>query len=345
LWTKNGFPGNIAGLDKLLKSALPLNWPVFAPFLLSAMAQFSFPQQTGFYRGKVRDVYTISGSLLVMVASDRISAFDVILPRPIPYKGQVLNQIAAFMLRATSDICPNWLLDVPAPNVSIGKKCTPFRIEMVVRGNLTGHAWRTYAAGKRELCGAPMPDGMKENDYFPQPIITPSTKAAEGHDEDISPKEIIETGLATEAEWETLSNYALRLFERGKEIAARQGLILVDTKYEFGLLDGQVLLMDEIHTPDSSRYFYAPGYAERQEKGERQKQLSKEFVREWLIANNFMGKEGQTVPEMTDEWVNTISNRYIELYEKVIGEPFRPQNLTEEETRQSILRSLDKFTV
>ena len=344
MWTKKGFPKNTAGLDKLLKSAPPLNWPVFAASLLSAMAQFSFPQQTGFYRGKVRDVYTIADHLLVMVASDRISAFDVILPRPIPFKGQVLNQIAAFMLNATRDICPNWLLDVPAPQVSIGKKCMPFRIEMVVRGNLTGHAWRTYASGKRELCGAKMPDGMKENDYFPHPIITPSTKAAEGHDEDISPKEIIETGLATEKEWEILSHYALQLFERGKTIAAKQGLILVDTKYEFGLLDGRVVLMDEIHTPDSSRYFYADGYMERQEKGERQKQLSKEFVREWLIANNFMGKEGQTVPEMTDEWVDTISKRYIELYEKVIGQPFQPETLSDEDTRQRILSALDKLT-
>ncbi len=343
MWTKNRFPEITTGLDKMLKSAPPLNWPVLAPFLLSAMAQFSFPQQTGFYRGKVRDVYTISGDLLVMVASDRISAFDVILPRPIPYKGQVLNQIAAFMLRATSDICPNWLLDVPAPQVSIGKKCIPFRIEMVVRGNLTGHAWRTYASGKRELCGAMMPDGMKENDYFPQPIITPSTKAAEGHDEDISPREIIDTGLATEKEWEILSRYALQLFERGKAIAAKQGLILVDTKYEFGMLDGQVVLMDEIHTPDSSRYFYADGYVERQQKGERQRQLSKEFVREWLIANNFMGKEGQTVPEMTDEWVDTISKRYIELYEKVIGTPFSPQSFNENETFQKILASLEKL--
>lgn len=328
----------------MLKSESPCNWPVFPPFLLSGMARFSFPHQTGFYRGKVRDVYTISGSWLVMVASDRISAFDVILPRPIPFKGQVLNQIAAFMLEATRDICPNWLLEVPAPNVSIGKKCEPFRIEMVVRGNLTGHAWRTYSTGQRILCGAPMPEGMKENDYFPSPIITPSTKAAEGHDEDISPEEIIQTGLATHEEWETLCRYALGLFARGKEIAARQGLILVDTKYEFGKLNGEILLMDEIHTPDSSRYFYADGFAERQEKGERQKQLSKEFVREWLIANNFMGKEGQTVPEMSDEWVDTISRRYIELYEKVIGNKFAPLELREEETQARILKSLEKIT-
>jgi phosphoribosylaminoimidazole-succinocarboxamide synthase len=296
------------------------------------MAVFSFPDQTGFYRGKVRDVYSIGDQWLVMVASDRISAFDVVLPRPIPYKGQVLNQIAEYMLGATRDICPNWLLSVPAPNVSIGKRCTPFKIEMVVRGNLTGHAWRTYAAGKRVLCGVPMPEGMKENDYFPHPIITPSTKAAEGHDEDISKEEIIAQGLATAEEWAVLEDYTLKLFARGKEIAAKQGLILVDTKYEFGKDGDTICLMDEIHTPDSSRYFYADGFDERQAAGERQKQLSKEFVREWLIANNFMGKEGQTVPEMTDEWVNTISKRYIELYEKVIGETFRPEDLSDEET-------------
>ncbi len=300
------------------------------------MAQFSFPGQTAFYSGKVRDVYTISDKL-VMIASDRISAFDVILPRPIPYKGQVLNQIAAYMLRATEDVCPNWLEKVPAPNVSIGKKCVPFKIEMVIRGNLTGHAWRTYNSGKRQLCGAIMPDGMKENDFFPTPIITPSTKAEEGHDEDISPDEIIAKGLATKGEWKILSEFALQLFEKGKDIAAKQGLILVDTKYEFGKIGNTIYLMDEIHTPDSSRYFYADGFEERQAKGERQKQLSKEFVREWLIANNFMGKEGQSVPEMTDEWVNTISKRYIELYEKVIGEKFIPEKLSEEETYKRII--------
>jgi phosphoribosylaminoimidazole-succinocarboxamide synthase len=307
------------------------------------MASFSFPNQTAFYRGKVRDVYYIGQNWLVMVASDRISAFDVILPRPIPYKGQVLNQIAAYMLDATKDICPNWLVNVPAPNVSVGKKCEPFKIEMVVRGNLTGHAWRTYSAGVRILCGATMPDGMKENGYFPTPIITPSTKAAEGHDEDISPEEIIKTGLATAQEWEVLSRYALQLFARGKEIAAKQGLILVDTKYEFGKLNGEVVLMDEIHTPDSSRYFYAEGFEERQQKDERQKQLSKEFVREWLIANNFMGKEGQTVPAMSDEWVDTISKRYIELYEKVIGSAFVPKQLTDEETRKKINTEIEKL--
>ncbi len=300
------------------------------------MSDFFFPNQAAFYRGKVRDVYSIGSDWLVMVASDRISAFDVVLPRPIPYKGQVLNQIAAYMLKATADICPNWLIDVPAPNVSIGKRCDPFKIEMVVRGNLTGHAWRTYAAGKRLLCGVEMPDRMKENDYFPTPIITPSTKAAEGHDEDISAQEIINTGLATADEWRILSIYALKLFARGKEIAATQGLILVDTKYEFGKIGDTIYLMDEIHTPDSSRYFYADGFEERQANNERQKQLSKEFVREWLITNNFMGKEGQTVPAMSDEWVDTISKRYIELYEKVIGESFIPQKLSDEETFQRI---------
>jgi phosphoribosylaminoimidazole-succinocarboxamide synthase len=308
------------------------------------MAQFSFPGQSNFYKGKVRDVYTINDKFLVMIASDRISAFDVILPRPIPFKGQVLNQIAAYMLDATKDICPNWLLDVPAPNVSIGKKCIPFKIEMVVRGNLTGHAWRTYNSGKRILCGASMPDEMKENDFFPSPIITPSTKAEAGHDEDISPAEIVSTGLATKAEWKILSEYALQLFERGGEIAAKRGLILVDTKYEFGKIGNAIYLMDEIHTPDSSRYFYADGFAERQEKGERQRQLSKEFVREWLIANNFMGKEGQTVPEMNDEWIDTISKRYIELYEKVIGEKFKLASLNDEETFKRIEDSLEKLS-
>jgi phosphoribosylaminoimidazole-succinocarboxamide synthase len=278
-----------------------------------------------------------------MFASDRISAFDVILPRHIPFKGQVLNQIAAHMLNATKDICPNWLLAVPAPNVSIGKKCDPFKIEMVVRGNLTGHAWRTYASGKRELCGVQLPEGMKENDHFSSPIITPSTKAAEGHDEDISAKDIIEKKLATEKEWNVLCDYALKLFARGKEIAAKQGLILVDTKYEFGKLGDEIILMDEIHTPDSSRYFYANGFEERQQKGERQKQLSKEFVREWLIENNFMGKEGQTVPEMSDEWVNTISKRYIELYEKIIGEKFLPVELSDEETEKLTFAELNKL--
>lgn len=307
------------------------------------MKTLQLPGQTKFYKGKVRDVYTIGDKWLVMVASDRISAFDVILPRPIPFKGQVLNQIAAHMLGATRDICPNWLEDVPAPNVSIGKKCIPFKIEMVVRGNLVGHAARTYASGKRELCAAVLPEGLKENDFFPAPIITPSTKAEAGHDEDISPAEIISKGLCTAEEWVVLSKYALALFARGKEIAASRGLILADTKYEFGKIDDTIYLMDEVHTPDSSRYFYAEGFEDRQSKGEKQKQLSKEFVREWLIANNFMGKEGQTVPEMTDEWVDIISKRYIELYEKVIGEPFKPASLDESATVALIEKSLTRL--
>jgi phosphoribosylaminoimidazole-succinocarboxamide synthase len=301
------------------------------------------PGQTNYYKGKVRDVYTIYNNLLVMIASNRISAFDVVLPKPIPYKGQVLNQIAAKMLEGTRDICPNWFLEMPAPNVSIGKKCEPFKIEMVIRGNLTGHAWRTYNSGKRTLCGVELPEGMKENDFFPIPIVTPSTKAAEGHDEDISKETIIATGLTTEEEWILLEKYTRELFERGKSIAAKHGLILVDTKYEFGKIDGTIVLMDEIHTPDSSRYFYADGYDERQRKGERQKQLSKEFVREWLIENNFMGKEGQTIPEMPAEWVETISNRYIELYEKVTGEKFIPQELSDEDTYKLILKSLNRL--
>ncbi|MEP6467210.1 MAG: phosphoribosylaminoimidazolesuccinocarboxamide synthase [Parafilimonas sp.] len=305
--------------------------------------QFHFTGETSFYSGKVRDVYTIHDELLVMIASDRISAFDVILPKLIPYKGQVLNQIAAYMLNATKDICPNWLLKIPAPNVSIGKKCEPFKIEMVVRGNLVGHAWRTYKGSERVLCGAAMPDGLKENDFFPSPIITPSTKAAAGHDEDISADEIIAQNLATKEEWKILNDYALQLFARGKEIALEHNLILADTKYEFGKIDNEIYLMDEIHTPDSSRYFYKEGFDERQKKGERQKQLSKEFVREWLIENNFMGKEGQTVPEMSEDWINTISQRYIELYETVIGEKFVPQNLSNEETYECIIDALDKL--
>ena len=307
------------------------------------MTKFQFPQQTNFYRGKVRDVYTIGEDLLVMIASDRISAFDVVLPKPIPYKGQVLNQLASIMLKATKDICPNWLIETPAPNVSVGKKCIPFKIEMVIRGNLTGHAWRTYQGGQRKLCGISLPEGMNENDFFPTPIITPSTKASEGHDEDISKEDIIASGLASQSEWDTLENYTRKLFERGKEIAARQGLILVDTKYEFGKNGDEIILMDEIHTPDSSRYFYAEGFEERQQKKERQKQLSKEFVREWLISNGFMGKEGQSVPEMTDEWIQTISNRYIELYEKVTGEKFKPVDLSDEEIFQRTISSLEKL--
>lgn len=305
--------------------------------------QFQFPKQTGFYKGKVRDVYSIGDNLLVMIASNRISAFDVILSKPIPYKGQVLNQIAAYMLSRCSDICPVWLLESPAPQVSIGKRCQPFKIEMVVRGNLTGHAWRTYNAGSRILCGVNMPDGMKENDFFPTPIITPSTKEEQGHDEDISAGEIISKGLTNEAEWNQLQQYALALFERGKAIADQQGLILCDTKYEFGKMGDEIYLMDEIHTPDSSRYFYKEGFEQRQQAGERQKQLSKEFVREWLIANNFMGKEGQQVPEMTDEWIQTISKRYVELYEKLIGEKFVPEDLSEEEVFKRICDAIEKY--
>jgi len=307
------------------------------------MKSTPFPGQLDTYHGKVRDVYYIENELLVMIASDRISAFDVILPNPIPFKGQVLNQIAAYMLKATSDICPNWLLDTPAPNVAIGKKCTPFKIEMVVRGNLVGHAWRTYQAGGRVLCGVNLTEGLNENDYFPTPIITPSTKASEGHDEDISKENIIAQGLASAEDWAVLEKYALALFQRGKEIAAKQGLILVDTKYEFGKIGDTIYLMDEIHTPDSSRYFYADGFEERQIKKEKQKQPSKEFVREWLIENNFMGKEGQTVPHMSEEWIDTISKRYIELYEQVIGEKFKPEKLSDEATFDLVAASLAKL--
>jgi phosphoribosylaminoimidazole-succinocarboxamide synthase len=307
------------------------------------MKAFLFPGQTDFYKGKVRDVYTIDDRFLVMIASNRISAFDVILPKPIPYKGQVLNQIAAYMLNATRDICDNWLLKTPAPNVSIGLKATPFKVEMVVRGNLTGHAWRTYSSGNKTLCGVKMPEGLKENDYFPQPIITPSTKAAEGHDEDISREDIIANEIVSQEDYEQLENLTLQLFARGKEIAAKRGLILVDTKYEFGKLDNKIVLIDEIHTPDSSRYFYADGFEERQSTGEKQKQLSKEFVREWLIENSFMGKEGQQVPEMNDEWISIIHNRYVELYEKLIGEKFVPSALSDEETEDRIIAALNEL--
>lgn len=309
------------------------------------MSNFKFPEQTAIYHGKVRDVYTIKQDWLIMIASNRISAFDVILPKPIPFKGQVLNQIAEIMLGLTKDICPNWLISVPAPQVSIGKKCVPFKIEMVVRGNLVGHAWRTYASGNRELCGISMPDGLKENDFFPTPIITPSTKADAGHDEDISKENIISSGLVNAADWAILEKYALQLFERGKSIANNHGLILADTKYEFGKIGDTIYLMDEVHTPDSSRYFYLDGFADRQLSGEKQKQLSKEFVREWLIENNFMGKEGQTVPEMSDEWIDTISKRYIELFEKVSGTKFVPQNLSDEEIEKTVIESLIKLQI
>ena len=282
---------------------------------------FTLPQIKGKYTGKVRDVYDL-GEYLMMVVTDRVSAFDVVLPEGIPYKGQILNQIAAKFLDATADILPNWKIAVPDPMVTIGHRCEPFKVEMVIRGYLTGHAWREYRDGKRSLCGVPLPEGMVENQKFEKPIITPTTKASEGHDEDISKEEIIASGLVDRDDYEQIEKYTYALFERGTEIAAKQGLILVDTKYEFGKKDGVIYLMDEIHTPDSSRYFYLEGYEERQARGERQKQLSKEFVREWLMAGGFQGKEGQKVPEMTPEIVNGITERYIELYEHITGEKF-----------------------
>lgn len=285
---------------------------------------FNFEGQTNVYHGKVRDVYSIGNDILVMVATDRISAFDVILPKGIPSKGQVLNQIAASFLDATADIVPNWKLATPDPMVTVGKKCEGFAVEMIIRGYLTGSAWRAYKEGCREICGVKLPDGMRENERFPEPIITPTTKAAEGHDEDISREDIIAKGIVSKEDYEQVEKYTRALFARGTEIAASKGLILVDTKYEFGKADGKVILMDEIHTPDSSRYFYADGYQEKFEKGEPQKQLSKEFVRQWLIENGFMGKEGQQVPEMTDEYCETVSQRYIELYEDITGKKFVP---------------------
>ena len=283
---------------------------------------FSFPGQTGLYTGKVRDVYTIGDKYLIMIVSDRISAFDVVLPEGIPYKGQVLNQIAAEFLDATSDIVPNWKLAVPDPMVTTGIYCEPFKVEMVIRGYLSGHAWREYKAGRRSLCGMPMPEGMKENDRFPVPIITPTTKEAVGHDEDISRDEIIRLGLVSDDDYSKLEEYTLALFARGTRMAAERGLILVDTKYEFGKKDGKIYLIDEIHTPDSSRYFYRDGYEARQAAGQPQKQLSKEFVREWLMERGFQGKEGQQVPEMTSGFVDSVSERYIELYESITGKPF-----------------------
>jgi phosphoribosylaminoimidazole-succinocarboxamide synthase len=283
---------------------------------------FSFPGLTNKYVGKVRDVYTIGDKYLIMVATDRISAFDVVLPKGIPYKGQVLNQIASRFLDATSDICPNWKIASPDPVVTVGRYCKPFPVEMIIRGYLTGSSWRTYKSGKREICGVPIPDGMKEHQRFPEPIVTPTTKAVEGHDEDISKEEIIRSGLVSKEDYDILEKNTLALFKRGTEMAAGKGLILVDTKYEFGKADGKIYLIDEIHTPDSSRYFYLEGYEERQAKGEQQKQLSKEFVREWLMANGFQGQAGQKVPEMSEEWVSQISERYIELYENIIGEKF-----------------------
>jgi len=312
-------------------------------FVAHSKIMLQLPYQTGYYKGKVRDVYSIGDKFLVMIVSDRISAFDVVLPRPIPYKGQVLNQIAAEMLDATADIVPNWKISVPLPNVTIGYKCETFPVEMVVRGNLTGHAWRTYKSGKRELCGVALSEGLRENDFFEKPIITPTTKAHEGHDEDISREEIIKRGLVSEREYEQLEKYTLALFARGKEIAAKHGLILVDTKYEFGKIGDTIYLIDEIHTPDSSRYFYAEGFEERQRQGEPQKQLSKEFVREWLMANGFQGKEGQQVPEMTDEVVARISERYIELYEQVTGKKFEKQDIPENEVESRLIAALDQL--
>ncbi|MEN0005990.1 MAG: phosphoribosylaminoimidazolesuccinocarboxamide synthase [Bacteroidota bacterium] len=296
---------------------------------------FRLPGQTNYYKGKVRDVYTVQDQL-VMVASDRISAFDHILPRPIPFKGQVLNQVAAHFLEATKDIVPNWLQTIPDPNVAIGHRCEPFRVEMVIRSYLAGHAWRTYKAGIRELCGVPLPEGLRESDRFPTPIITPATKAEEGHDEDISKEDIIAQGIVSAEDYAILEQYTYALFERGTQMAAEQGLILVDTKYEFGKKDGKIYLIDEIHTPDSSRYYYQEGYEERQAKGERQKQLSKEFVREWLMANGFQGKEGQLMPEMPDVFVEEVSARYIELYERITGKRF------EKRTTENLLEVMER---
>lgn len=284
---------------------------------------FNFPGQKSVYHGKVRDVYNINDEFLVMVVSDRISAFDVVQPKGIPYKGQVLNQIASKFLDATADIVPNWKIAVPDPNVTVGHFCEPFKVEMVIRGYLTGHAWREYKSGKRSLCGVPLPEGMVENQKFPEPILTPTTKASEGHDEDISREEIISCGLVSREDYEKLEDYTRRVFARGTEMAAEKGLILVDTKYEFGKKDGIIYLIDEIHTPDSSRYFYADGYAERLARGEQQKQLSKEFVRQWLIENGFQGKEGQVVPFMPDEFVTSVTERYIELFESITGDNFK----------------------
>ena len=296
---------------------------------------FNFPGQNQVYRGKVREVYTLDNDMLLMVATDRLSAFDVVMPKGIPYKGQILNQIATQMMRDTEDLVPNWLLATPDPNVAIGKACEPFKVEMVIRGYMSGHAAREYKAGKRMLCGVPMPEGMQENDKFPEPIITPATKAEKGdHDEDISREDIIKRGIVSEADYSVLEDYTRKLFQRGTELAAKRGLILVDTKYEFGKTKaGEIVLIDEIHTPDSSRYFYADGYQERQAKGEKQKQLSKEFVRQWLIANGFQGLEGQTVPYMSDEYIESVSERYIELFEHITGTSFKRADISNIEQR------------
>ena len=305
--------------------------------------QFHFTGQKSVYRGKVREVYNINDDLLVMIATDRLSAFDVVMPKGIPYKGQILNQIATRFMQATEDIVPNWLIATPDPNVAVGHLCTPFKVEMVIRGYLSGHAAREYAAGHRVLCGVSMPKGLKENDKFPTPIITPTTKADNGeHDMDISREDILSKGIVSEEDYVVLENYTRALFQRGTEIAASRGLILVDTKYEFGKTkDGKIVLIDEIHTPDSSRYFYAEGYQERQASGEAQKQLSKEFVRQWLIANGFQGKEGQQIPEMTDDYIATVSERYIELYENIIGEAFVKSDISNIEAR--ILENVENY--
>lgn len=307
--------------------------------------KFNLPNQTSFYKGKVRDVYTINNQYLAMVVTDRISAFDVVLPEPIPYKGQVLNQIAANFLKATADIVPNWVISVPDPNVTIGRICEPFKVEMVIRGYLAGHAAREYKLGKRSVCGVALPEGLKENDILSQPIITPTTKAAVGHDEDISREDILAKGIVSEADYLQLEAYTRALYQRGTEMAAKQGLILVDTKYEFGKVGDKIYLIDEIHTPDSSRYFYKEGYEERQQRGEPQKQLSKEFVRQWLIENGFQGKEGQQVPVMTPEKVNSISERYIELYEQIIGEKFvkSDNNDVLQRVEQNLIAALNKL--
>jgi len=306
---------------------------------------FSFPGQQSVYKGKVREVYHLNNDLLVMIATDRLSAFDVVMPKGIPYKGQILNQIATKMMRATEDLVPNWLVATPDPNVAIGHLCEPFKVEMVIRGYMSGHAAREYALGKRDLCGVPMPEGMKENDAFPEPIITPATKADKGdHDEDISREEIMARGIVSEEDYHVLEDYTRKLFKRGSEIAANRGLILVDTKYEFGKTkEGKIVLIDEIHTPDSSRYFYAEGYDERQARGEAQKQLSKEFVRQWLISTGFQGLEGQAIPEMSDDYITTVSNRYIELYENIAGESFVKANVDaiQQRIEQNVLGYLE----
>jgi len=307
---------------------------------------FNFPGQKDVYKGKVREVYTLQNDVLVMVATDRLSAFDVVMPKGIPYKGQILNQIATKMMRDTEDLVPNWLIATPDPNVAVGKRCEPFKVEMVIRGYMSGHAAREYKSGKRMLCGVPMPEGMKENDPFPSPIITPATKAEMGeHDEDISREDILKRGIVSKEDYIILEDYTRKLFQRGSEIAASRGLILVDTKYEFGKTsDGEIVLIDEIHTPDSSRYFYADGYKERQEAGEPQKQLSKEFVRQWLISNHFQGLEGQTVPEMSDDYITTVSDRYIELYENITGDAFAKADLSnlQERIEKNVLEYLQE---